>query len=313
MTSCKIIVYHYVRPIKNSKYPIKGMEIEDFEKQIKFLKKTYNPISVNDVVDTLNNKQEISDNSILLTFDDGLKDHYDYVYPILKENDIKGIFFPPGKPIVEKMVLDVHKIHFILASITDVNLIIDEINEYLEKLKDDAAIETFDFYYKKFAIANRFDPKEIIFIKKLLQKGLPLEFRKDLTNKLFTKYVTDNEQDFSKNLYLSMNDIYKMKKDGMVFGSHGYSHYWMDTLDEHELIEEFSRNEEFLSQISGDNLLMCYPHGSYNSLVIKKLEENNFQFALTTEVGDAKLDGESRFTLKRFDCNDFPPICSRIG
>jgi hypothetical protein len=116
--------------------------------------------------------------------------------------------------------------------------------------------------------------------------------------------------DFSEELYLSMNDISKMKKDGMVFGSHGYSHYWMNTLNENELIDEFSRNKEFLSKISGDNLLMCYPHGGYNNLVMKKLEENNFQFALTTEVGDAKLDRESRFKLKRFDCNDFPPISS---
>jgi len=311
MTSCKIVVYHYVRPIKNSKYQIKGMEVEDFEKQIKFLKKTYSPISAIDVVEVLNNKLEIPDNSILLTFDDGLKDHFEYVYPILKENDIKGVFFPPGKPIVEKMVLDVHKIHFILATITDINSIIDEIKAYLEKLKGNPAIETFDFYYKKFAIANRFDPKEIIFVKKLLQKGLPLEFREKLVNQLFTKYVTNNEKDFSEQLYLSMDDIYKMKKDGMAFGSHGYSHYWMDTLDENDLIEEFSRNKEFSSKISGDNLLMCYPHGGYNDLVIKKLEENNFQFALTTEVGDAKLDGESRFKLKRFDCNDFPPISSK--
>jgi peptidoglycan/xylan/chitin deacetylase (PgdA/CDA1 family) len=311
MTSCKIVVYHYVRPIKNSKYSINGMEVEDFEKQIKFLKKTYNPITATDVVDTLKNKQKIPDNSVLLTFDDGLKDHVKYVYPILKENGIQGVFFPPGKPILEKVVLDVHKIHFILATITDVNSIIDEIKEYLEKLKDNPTIETFDFYYKKFAIANRFDPKEIIFVKKLLQKGLPSEFRENLVDQLFTKYVTDNEQSFSEKLYLSMDDIYKMKKDGMVFGSHGYSHYWMDTLDENELIQEFSRNKEFLSKISGDNLLLCYPHGGYNDLVMKKLEENNFQFALTTEVGDAKLDGESRFKLKRFDCNDFPPISTK--
>ena len=79
MKKCKIIVYHYVRPIKNSEYQIKGMEIEDFEEQIKFLKKNYNPIGVTDIIDALNNKQEISDNSILFTFDDGFKDHFNYV------------------------------------------------------------------------------------------------------------------------------------------------------------------------------------------------------------------------------------------
>lgn len=306
MKKCKIIVYHYVRHIKNSKYKIKGMEVEDFEKQIKFLKKMYNPIGIIDLLDTLNNDHEIFDNSILLTFDDGLKDHFEYVYPILKENNIAGVFFPPGKPIVEKIVLDVHKIHFILATIADINLLINEIKEYLKNLKENPQIEPFDFYYNKFAIENRFDPKEIIFVKRLLQKGLPDEFRKELVNKLFTKYVTNNEKNFSERLYLSMNDIYKMKKNGMTFGSHGYSHHWMGTLNENELIEELIENKEFLSKISEDNLLMCYPYGNYNDLVIKNLKENNFQCGLTTEVGDAILDEENRFKLKRYDCNDFP-------
>lgn len=313
MKECKIVVYHYVRPIKNSEYQIKGMEVEDFEKQIIILKKNYNPIGAIDIINSLNNKKEIPDNSILFTFDDGLQDHYNYVFPILAENSIEGIFFPPGKPIIEKIVLDVHKIHFILATIKDVHSILEEIKKYLEKLKNHINVETFDSYYKKFAIQNRFDSKEIVFVKNLLQKGLPIEFRTDFVNQLFTKYVTHNEKEFSENLYLSMNNIYKMKKTGMTFGSHSYSHYWMSILNDNELIKEFSDNSEFLKKISGENLLMCYPHGSYNELVIKKLQENNFQFGLTTEIGNAKLDNENRFKLKRFDCNDFPPISSKDG
>jgi len=89
MNKCKIIVYHYVRHLKNAQYKIYGMEVEKFEKQIRILKKTHNPIEVEEIIEVINNDKSIAKNSIMFTFDDGLKDHYKYVFPILKENKIE--------------------------------------------------------------------------------------------------------------------------------------------------------------------------------------------------------------------------------
>ena len=37
-----IVMYHYVRDLKNSRYPnIKGLDIEKFKKQIKFFKENH--------------------------------------------------------------------------------------------------------------------------------------------------------------------------------------------------------------------------------------------------------------------------------
>ena len=85
--------YHYVRPIKNSRYPnLKGLEIKEFINQIKYLKK-YNIISGNDLIDRIIYKQKLPKRSCLLTFDDGYKDHYKYVMPELIKNKISGFFF----------------------------------------------------------------------------------------------------------------------------------------------------------------------------------------------------------------------------
>ena len=51
-----------------------------------------------------------------MTFDDGYKDHYTYVLPVLLENNIQGSFYIPTKCFQDKKVLDVNKIHFILES-----------------------------------------------------------------------------------------------------------------------------------------------------------------------------------------------------
>ena len=51
---------------------------------------------------------------------------------------------------------------------------------------------------------------------------------------------------------------------------------------------------------------MCYPYGNHNANVIEKLLEYNFKAGLTTDVGDAILNNENAFNLRRYDTNDFP-------
>ena len=39
---CKIVMYHYVRPLKSSLYPgIKGLELDGFVNQLEYLKKKF--------------------------------------------------------------------------------------------------------------------------------------------------------------------------------------------------------------------------------------------------------------------------------
>ena len=47
-----VVMYHYVRDLKNSRYPnIKGLDIEKFKKQINFFKKNYNFIRMEDLIE----------------------------------------------------------------------------------------------------------------------------------------------------------------------------------------------------------------------------------------------------------------------
>jgi len=203
--SCKIVMYHYVRPLKKSLYPeIKGLELDGFEKQIKYFQKNFKILTVDQFFDSINENRTIPDNSILLTFDDGFKDHYLNVFPILKKNNIDGLFFPPGKIIDENFLLDVHKIHFVLASSNNYQNIIQEIFKIINEYRDEYNLETPESYFEKLARPSKFDPKEIIFIKRILQKGLPRSTRAKFTNFLFAKFVKQDQKTFAENLYLSI-------------------------------------------------------------------------------------------------------------
>jgi len=307
--NCKIVMYHYVRPLKNSECPeIKGLELESFIRQIKYFENNFNFITVEQMLNSIYHNYRIPRNSIALTFDDGFKDHYKHVFPILKKGQIQGLFFPPGKVIEENVVLDVHKIHFILASCDNKQNIINEINNFVKEHMDEFELESPEYYYKKWAIPNRYDPKEVGFIKTMLQRELHEKLRRKLTDELFKKFVTKDEEVFAKDLYLSMDEIAEMVEEGMYFGSHSYSHEWLGHMDLNDLDEELDKSMEFHSKICNDkgSWIMCYPYGNFSKNVIEKIKDQGYRAGLTTEVGDAVLDDSEPFMLKRFDTNDFP-------
>jgi len=309
MKKCKIIMYHYVRQLKNSAYPeIKGLEERGFENQLKYFDNKFEFGNFTEIINSAYYDIKIKNNKILLTFDDGLKDHFTTVFPILKKMNIKGYFFPPSKPIVEKKVLDVHKIHFILASTPNKHKIVEEIFTLINKNRKIGKLKTPQKYFDELAIPNRFDTKEVIFIKRILQRELPLKLRSEITNFLFKKFVSENEQGFSEKLYMSIEEMKEMSESGMVFGSHSHSHEWLSHITNEKLIEEIERSKEFCHKINNKNneMIMCYPYGDYNNKVIKEISNRGFKAGLTTKVGDAEISKEGIFKLNRYDTNDFP-------
>ena len=309
MRSCKIIMYHYVRPIKNSTFPeIRGLELDGFKRQINFLENEYSFLNASQILNSIYDDLHLPKNSLLLTFDDGFKDHFKYVFPLLKEKKIQGLFFPSGKPIEDSTVLDVHKIHFVLSQSKNVKNLLKDLNDLIVENKDAYGLESLDSYKSELKTNERFDNPDVIFVKKLLQVGLPKQIREKFTEYLFEKYVTKDEQLFSKELYMSLDEIKEMQENGMYFGSHAFLHEWLESLNESDLDVELSKSTGFFSKINNDKntWIMAYPYGNYNSTVIEKLKKAGYRAGLTTEVGDAVLDINNAFVLSRYDTNDFP-------
>ena len=162
---------------------------------------------------TIKNHKKLPDNSLLLTFDDAYKDHFEHVFPILDELGIQGSFFPSAKAIQEHNVLDVNKIHFILASTEDKNQIISDIYHMMDKFRQEYSLEPNIYYDNKLKTEeSRFDTNEVIFIKRMLQRELPEELRNKIVDFLFQKYVSKDEGSFSRELYMNIDQLKCMKK-----------------------------------------------------------------------------------------------------
>ena len=51
MSNLTIVMYHYVRPIRESEFPdIKGLELEGFNRQLDFLEQNYSIVTTEQVI-----------------------------------------------------------------------------------------------------------------------------------------------------------------------------------------------------------------------------------------------------------------------
>lgn len=85
-----IIMYHNVLKDETAwnDYTVSPVEVE---KDIIWLKEHgYETVFVNDVINYVNGGEDLPENPVILTFDDGYYNNYYYVFPLLKKYDMKA-------------------------------------------------------------------------------------------------------------------------------------------------------------------------------------------------------------------------------
>jgi len=94
-----ILVYHRVCPLYYKKeFPYMNVQPEEFDRQMKYLKKNFEVITVSEYIKKAQAKG-LNGWEICVTFDDGFKDNYMYAFPILKKYGLKATFFLTTKYI----------------------------------------------------------------------------------------------------------------------------------------------------------------------------------------------------------------------
>lgn len=311
MKKITIVTYHFVRKKSNNKFfkKLKYLNLTQFKKQISFFKKNYDFIDPNYLELYKNEKKKIPKNPILLTFDDGYKDHFKFVFPILKKNNIKAIFFPISSTINTNTIIQANIIQLLL-SVVCIDKIYEEIvylvNVLSSKLETKTNIKTLIAKIKK--NKNRtFDNDQVIIFKKLLQTYLPLKLRNKILNILYKKYINIKKKKLNKILYMSLRQLKILKKNGMVIGSHTHTHQRFSHLNTAQKKYEIKKSLSFLISnklVEFNKYYFCYPYGDYDLMSDIFLKKHNFIFAFNTTPKIANLTKNS-FNLSRYDTNDF--------
>lgn len=309
MSKLLISMYHYTRDLKHSRYPdIKGLDQQLFREQIEFMKNNFNIVSMEQVLDAIDGISDLPENALLLTFDDGYIDNYTFAFPVLEEFKIQGSFFIPGKTFTTHQLLDVNKIHYMLAS-ANINELVADVIQKMDYYRG----KEFDYpstqeMWDEYAVANRFDCKETIFVKRILQTVLPEALRNRISSELFTKYVGVSEEQLAYELYMTEEQIRTLKRHGMFIGIHGYDHYWLGNLSRDQMQKDIDMALDALDEfIDRKRWAMNYPYGNYSNDVLDYISSKGAHVGFSTVVRCADLKKDNTLALPRLDCNDFPP------
>lgn len=306
-----IVMYHYVRDFARSRFPgIRGLDFSAFRRQLDYLQDRHHIVEMPDVLAALRGDQPLPENAALLTFDDGYAEHYDLVFPELHKRRLSGCFYAPVAPLREHRLLDVNRVHFILAAtLEDPSRVSAIIDERITAERDTRNLHEVSTYRAEWAHPNRFDDAETIYIKRMLQTVLPPDMRHTIAQELFARFVTADEAAFAAELYISEYQARLMQSCGMSFGSHGAEHVWLNHISPDDQAREIDRSLGFLRDIGvpvDREWVMCYPYGGWNDTLLELLRARGCSAGLTTEVATARIGRHDPLRLPRYDTNDFP-------
>jgi peptidoglycan/xylan/chitin deacetylase (PgdA/CDA1 family)/glycosyltransferase involved in cell wall biosynthesis len=86
----RILAYHGIEPCPSNSYSV---SVENFDKQMRYLKENCNVISLLHFEKLLQGSGNIPSDTIVITFDDGFMNFYQYAYPILKKYHLLATCF----------------------------------------------------------------------------------------------------------------------------------------------------------------------------------------------------------------------------
>ena len=303
----KSIMYHYVREYSEEFPQFKFLSIDDFRQQLDYFEFHFGFVSKDDWLNCIREKKvdEQLKGKVLLTFDDAMSCHYDYVYPELLKRGLWGIFYVPSQPYMNRELLDVHKIH-LLTGRFEGKLLLDTLSDLIGNdsllFKD---VETF----KTRTYEGQQNEIGISEFKRILNYYMDEERKTEVLNLLCDRLGFFPEFD---DFYVSKDALNEMHKAGMIIGAHSSSHTLMSKLHKDTQEAELRESMSLVAEVTEvPCVTYCHPFGgdhSFNDDTLALLHEFNVDYSFSVEPRDIILEDlvSKRHSLPRYDCNKFP-------
>ena len=303
-----VVMYHYVRDLPNTPFPrLKGMLTNTFRQQLRALWEHYELATLETALAFMQGAYIPRRDLCLLTFDDGLKEHYTEVTPLLVEHGIQGVFFLITSCVQEQHVASVHMNHVLMATL--------DFAEYQQAFFQ--RLHTLTSFSSAMLQINpqvaqrtyRWDTPEVAAFKYLFNFVLTADVRDQVVHSLFTDYIA-SEASFASSWYVSWDEARAMQDAGMVLGGHSHQHQPLATLSAADLAWDVRTCQQLVQA----NLHpqadwpFSYPYGktdTFNAETITCLRALGVTCAFCTEVG-SNAPGRDLFAIRRIDCKDAP-------
>jgi peptidoglycan/xylan/chitin deacetylase (PgdA/CDA1 family) len=299
-----VITFHYIRPNFDQPFPaIFGRTPAQFDQQLQSLAKLGAFISLQQLRSAIESGTSLPEKAFLITFDDGLREQFDFALPILDRLGIPAGFFVNTASILLSNVLQVHKLHLLRAYV-DPKTLQEQLTHYAEQYQISLQGK---FSPEQAAAQYRYDPPEVAQLKFMLNFTLDFRQRERLAESCFREFF-DDEAQISQNLYMDQ-DMLRSLADRGYLGTHTHQHFPLATLTDTEVHTEIGQSVRLLNEWTGQQVFaISYPYGgseAYNERVGQIASQQGFVFGFTTHRA-ANAHFDNALALSRFDTNEMP-------
>ncbi|MDR9382126.1 MAG: polysaccharide deacetylase family protein [Natronomonas sp.] len=303
----KAVMYHYVRPDGHRPPDYYYLDLDDFRRQLDYFAAAFNLIDRKTFLEAVAGDRRLPEDAVVLTFDDGLLDHYRFVYPELDARGLWGIFYVPTGPYRDEKLLDVHRIHLLVGRYGGAKLLDPLLDVVGEGMITDRRIEQFRTYTYR----RQDDAEHTKRVKRILNYFVAEDARDEVLTRLEAEF--SNATVDAGDYYISEDHLKEMHANGMLIGSHSVTHRVLSKLDVDEQRKEISSSFAFLNRVL-DGLSVrtfCYPYGGFHTFTDdteRLLDASDCRFSFNVEPRDvSRSDVDDRpQALPRYDCNEFP-------
>jgi peptidoglycan/xylan/chitin deacetylase (PgdA/CDA1 family) len=280
------LCYHYIRDSSSQNlFPrILGTSVNEFEKHIEMFSNHFKLITPSDALSFSYGNYNFNDNEIglLLTFDDGLSDHYTAA-KILAKYGIKAIFFIPTCVLKDELPANPIIIHYCIAKFGLSNFL-NFLKTSLEKnLKDS------NNYLNKFSNVKENYQEVIQKIKYFFKYELNDKLSRIILLEIYEKMFHKKFPDAMEIMHLTKNQVCEIIEMGHSIGTHTHSHISVGSsnLEDNELDFEIIQPKNYIEKtfkIKSD--FMSYPFGktidclSSKELIVKT---DSYKLAFTVD------------------------------
>lgn len=258
-----IFMYHGIDSNGSNRFNTRHTSKTDFEKQLIYLKKTSNILTLEDFFQEkfINGKPNVS-----ITFDDGYLNNYTNAKPLLEKYEVPATVFVTGINRTED--------HFLWADFVDAIhlmnqnklLIGDQVYQKINGIYTNNDGQSIYYYIKNIRADYTF--------KQLIYSQFPIVH--DFLN------LPENGE-----LSQLMNDeqIISLSQSPFVqIGSHGFYHNNLNKIPLNEVIHELQASKEYLEGLVNYEInTIGYPDGGYTDEVKDAAEKVGFTYQLATD------------------------------
>jgi peptidoglycan/xylan/chitin deacetylase (PgdA/CDA1 family) len=314
----QIATYHYVRRADPALPYFRFLHVEDFRAQLDYFQRRYRMIGRDAFLAVLDGAP-LAEDGMVLSFDDGLREHYETVLPELEARGLWGLFFVStgpieGGPLGRLRLLRVHRLHHLLGVHGGVAL-----RAALEPMIDDDMLDpalVAHFNGRIYRWQKNDDATG--WVKRMLNYYLAERWRDQVLDELCANLL--DEPAWAERLYLTAPQVNDLQARGMLVGSHTVSHPVMSLLSTENQRREIAASFAALERITGGLVLrsFCHPYGTgptHNEDTERLLGEEGCRCAFVVEPRPVTASDllERPQALPRFDCNMYPHGAASLG